>query len=92
MREVKRVTGFNLALLIGYSAFFGLGARFGGGNGLEIGMIYGIIFFAHFIINIAASSTQFNAGNKALGRAHLLSAGVILLIGFSTCGSFDLRL
>ena len=83
MREFKIIGGINLLILIIYTVFLKISDN--PHDSLAIGIYSAMLIAIHVIVNIIASLVYFGNKNKALGKAYLLSAALILLVGFSTC-------
>ncbi len=83
MEATIKIGGINLLVIIIYTVIFQA-------NFLNTFELYVLVIITHYIINLFASITYFSRHNNKLGRAYLLSSGLVLLIGFSTCfGKFN---
>ena len=89
MKNIVPIVGINLLVLLGYSLLIHFYAD-GNERGLNI-MIYSAELVAlHVFVNLFFGIANFKT-NKPLGKAWLLSSGIVLLVGFSTClGSANL--
>jgi hypothetical protein len=77
-----KIIGVNLLILLGYSMLLKLK-----GDDSVIGLLAALIFF-HFIINLTQAISKENIKNRP---AFLISAFLVLIIGFATCGQFFLQ-
>jgi hypothetical protein len=86
MKPLKKIAGINLAVLFTYSVLIHAFNR-GGGQGAATGILIMSAFAVGLHVLICLIVTLIEYGNKAkeLGRAWLLSSGIVLLVGFSTC-------
>ena len=84
MNGLKKIGGYNLLILLIYTLFVSVIAT---GNQRQMGfMIYMAMLIAvHVGINFIVSLIFFAQRNKIMGRNYLLSALLVLVIGFSTC-------
>jgi hypothetical protein len=85
MNKLGKVAGINLLILFCYMIFIYISNK--GTGEAELG----ILIFAAFCITIHVF-LNFGLGiyfvfrhDKALGRAFFLSAGIVLVVGFSSC-------
>lgn len=86
MNPLKRIAAINMAILLVYTLLSRLADNKGGqykGLGFMIFMMIGIA--VHVLVNIILCLFHFARKNKELGRAYLISAILVLLIGFSAC-------
>ena len=84
MRSLKKIAGINLVLILVYSALIRL--VYGAGNNTSLSrMIMSAYAIAlHILICLVLAGVYFNK-NKDMGKSWLLSAGIVLVIGFSVC-------
>lgn len=87
MKHLKKIVGINLVVLLVYSAIIRLVVAPGDNDGKSIGIliISAVVISFHVIVNLLIMIFYYLDKNKALGNAWLLSAGIVLLVGFSTC-------
>ena len=87
MNNIKIIAGINLIVLIVYSCLIRLIFKMDGTKdaGLGIAIISAFAVGLQFLICLCISIIQFSTSNKQGGRSWLLSAGLVLLIGFSVC-------
>ena len=86
MNLIKRLVGINLIIMLAYSILIRL-LNGHGGQGSSLGILIfsafavGIHVFICLVIGLACYAGK----NKEQGQAWLMSSGLVLLIGFSTC-------
>ena len=88
MKDIKKIAGINLAVLLAYSAIIRLingGGGTHGDEGLGILIMSAFTIAAHVLVNLVMVIVCFANQKKELGWSWLLSAGLVLLVGFSTC-------
>ena len=88
MKDIKKIAGINLAVLLAYSAIIRLingGGGTHGDEGLGILIMSAVAIALHVLVNLAMMVGCFATHEKELGWSWLLSAGLVLLVGFSTC-------
>lgn len=84
MPEIKKVAGYNLLILLIYSII--IRALFGNDHDdYGILLVSAFVIAIHTLANIIFCIVNYSTGKKVLGKAFLLSTGIVLLIGFSTC-------
>jgi hypothetical protein len=93
MNALKKIAGINLAILIAYTILSGLVGinEKGQYKGLGALMLMAVLIGLHVGVAIVVSLYYFVRRNREKGRAYLLSALLVLVIGFSACmglGSF----
>jgi hypothetical protein len=86
MNPLKRIVGINLAALLLYSILIRI-ISFGssGDKSMSILIMSAFAVGAHVFVCAIVTAFQFADKSKPLGRAWLLSTGLVLLVGFSTC-------
>ena len=89
MTYIKKIVGINLGILLLYTLFSNLAAR-GQGSGHSEAQLGVAIFMAfavglHVAVCLLAMIYMFVNKKRPEGRAWLLSAGLVLVIGFSAC-------
>lgn len=84
MSSTSKITGINLAILLFYSLFIRFNSR-GSEGALSILIFSAFAIAAHVFILLIICAILYAGGQKDKGRAFLLSSGLVLLIGFSSC-------
>ena len=86
MNPIGRIAGINLAVLLIYSILI-RAASSGQNPGKSMGILMLSAIAVAFHVLVCLFVTAIMHGNKAKGlaRAWLLSAGIVLLVGFSVC-------
>ncbi len=79
MNEIKKITGYNLLIMLCYCFLFALGKVF---------FLSFVIMVIHFITAVILSLVNFSQEEHPKGKAYLLTSGILLLIGSSTCYGF----
>ena len=85
MKSVSKVTGINLAILLVYSLIIRFSNGAGNDKGLGILIISAFVIAAHVLILLIMCAVFYAGRQKEQGRTFLLSSGLVLLIGFSSC-------
>lgn len=83
MKTIGKIAGINILLLLLFMVF--IIADSNGGDNSAFLFTYAFVIAALAAINGIAGVIQFIMGHNDLGKACLISAGLVLLIGFSTC-------
>jgi hypothetical protein len=86
MKSLKKIAGINLAVLFAYSILIRVVSS-GGAQGAAMGILIMSAFAVgiHVIICLLVTAVEYGNKSKEVGRAWLLSSGIVLLVGFSTC-------
>jgi hypothetical protein len=86
MKPLKKIAGINLAVLFAYSVLIRVLSG-GGGQGAAMGILLfsAVVVGLHVLICLIVTAATYADKSKELGRAWLLSSGIVLLVGFSTC-------
>jgi hypothetical protein len=79
MKDFGKIVGYNLLAILIYSALIRLIV---GGDSMGIAILSAFVVGAHFLITIIVGIAK---SGKSNGRAWLLAALVVALVGFSTC-------
>ena len=82
MRSLKKIAGINLVLILVYSALIRLANGTADKASLGIMIMSAYAIALHVLICVIVSALH---KNKAIGKSWLLSAGIVLVIGFSVC-------
>jgi len=85
MKSLGRIAGINILVILAYSAIILLMVGRGSEAGMGIALMSAVAVGAHVLICLVAAAMKFSDKKKELGRAWLLGAGIVLLVGFSTC-------
>jgi hypothetical protein len=86
MKPLTKIAGINLAVMFAYSAIIRWQSMGEGNNAsLSIMIFSAFAVGLHVLICAVVSGSLYGEKNKALRKAWLLSMGIVLLIGFSTC-------
>jgi threonine/homoserine/homoserine lactone efflux protein len=86
MKPLKKIAGINLAVLFAYSILIRVVSS-GDEHGASMAILITSAFAVgiHVLICLVVTAIEFGNKDKGLGRAWLLSSGIVLLVGFSTC-------
>ena len=86
MKPLKKIAGINLMILFAYSALIRV-LNSGVGQGAAMGILIMSAFAVgiHVLICLIVTAIEYGNKTKEFGRAWLLSSGIVLLVGFSTC-------
>lgn len=84
MKSVSKITGVNLAIMLIYSLLIRLNST-GNDKALGILIFSAFVITVHVLILLIICAVFYAGGQKEQGRAFLLSSGLVLLIGFSSC-------
>jgi hypothetical protein len=82
MNPLKKVAGYNLLAVLVYSTVIHFAIN---GDSLSVLLFSAVAVGIQVVICIVISLGFFASQNREWGRAWLLGAGIVLLIGFSTC-------
>ena len=87
MKPLKKIAGINLLVLLAYSIIIRVLSSGGGAQGGAAGILIMSAFAVgiHVIICLLVTGIEYANRSKETGRAWLLSSGIVLLVGFSTC-------
>lgn len=87
MKEVKKITSVNLIILLIYSIIIRLLLSTGHNDGKLVGVLAlsAVLIILHVFINLVVMIVYYAKKNNSMGKAWLLSAGILLLVGFSAC-------
>jgi hypothetical protein len=85
MTSLKKIAGINLVILLLYSILIRVFS--GGGREASLGIMImsAFVIGLHVLICLIITAATYGNKNKELGKAWLLSTGIVLLVGFSTC-------
>ena len=82
MKSLKKIAGINLVLILVYSALIRLVIGTGNNQALGLMILSAFAIALHVLICVIVSAVH---KDKDMGKAWLLSAGIVLVIGFSVC-------
>ena len=85
MNNIKKIVGINMIILVIYTILVNIANRGGSEAGLGIALGLASLIFFQVITNVIMCLICFGDKKSELGKAYLLSAGMVLLIGFSSC-------
>jgi uncharacterized membrane protein YozB (DUF420 family) len=86
MNSIKKVVGINLLILLAYTLLCNLVSNSNGNErGMEVAILMMVAVVIHVGILLLAMLIFFIRKNNAEGRTFLLSALIVLVIGFSAC-------
>ena len=85
MKPLKKIAGINLAVLFAYSVLIRVLNRGDSQAGMGILVMSAFAVGVHVLVCLIAAAAEYAKKTKELGRAWLLSSGIVLLVGFSTC-------
>lgn len=87
MKYLNKIAGYNLLAILVYSILIRVIA--GGGNyqhdGLDVVGLSAVAVCVHVLLCLLLSLYTYTRVDDALGKAWLLSSGIVLLVGFSAC-------
>lgn len=82
MKAIKTSAGINLLILLMYTLVISL---YSGDNALVILFALLVLVGIHVAVNVVLAIVFFVRGEKPRGKAFLLSALIVLVVGFSSC-------
>ena len=87
MNLLKKIAGFNLLAILVYSIIIRLLNYGPKHNDASLGILILSAFAVglHVLICALISFFEFSSKRREKGRAWILSAGIVLLVGFSVC-------
>lgn len=85
MNSLKTIAGINLVIILVYSALIRLASGTGNGAGMSIVILSAYAVGIHVMTCFLIAAAGYLDKKKEMGRAWLLSAGIVLVIGFSVC-------
>jgi uncharacterized BrkB/YihY/UPF0761 family membrane protein len=85
MTYIKKIAGINLGILLLYTLFAGFGSRGQSHAQLGVLMLMAFAVSVHVAVCLLAMIYMFVNKKRDEGRAWLLTAGLVLVIGFSAC-------
>jgi hypothetical protein len=83
MEEIKKVAGINLAILLGYMLLINV-ANTGPERGLGVAIFSAMLIVVQVGLNVLVAIIHF-VQKKRSAKSYLLSALLVLIIGFSAC-------
>ena len=89
MKPLKKIAGINLLVLLVYSLFIRMlsisEGRGSNDNALGIMLVSAFLVGIHVFICIVVTIAEYARHKPELARAWILSALIVLLVGFSAC-------
>ncbi|HET6256615.1 MAG TPA: hypothetical protein VFE32_21250 [Puia sp.] len=88
MKEFMKIAGFNLLVLLGYSLairFLFMFSAKANDRSTGIALLSAFAVGVHVLEALVTMAGKFGTGDKAVARAWLGAAGVVLVVGFSVC-------
>ncbi len=83
MEQIKKIAGINLAILLGYMLLVNV-TNTGPERGLEVAIFSAMLIVAQVGLNVLVAIIFF-VQKKSSAKSYLLSALIVLVIGFSAC-------
>jgi len=81
MKPLTKIAGYNILVILLYSILVRLAHP---GDSLSITIVSGTTICLHVLACLLVAAGSWSS-NRERGRAWLLSAGIVLLVGFSAC-------
>jgi len=93
MKPINKIAGINLAVLLIYSLLIRLANRGNANDGaLGIMIMSAFVIGFHVVICLIVAAVTYGGKHGESAKAWLLSSGIVLLVGFSTClGNANLK-
>lgn len=87
MKYLKKVAGYNLLAILVYSILIRAVSGGGGPDDKNLGILLfsAIAVGIHVLVCLVMSGLIHSGEDNALGKAWLLSAGIVLVVGCSAC-------
>ena len=85
MKSLKKIAGINLLILLIYSVVIRFAVGRSGDGSLGIMIFSAIAVGLHVVFCLLIAVAMYVEKSRGLGKAWLLSSGLVLLIGFSVC-------
>lgn len=87
MNNAGKISGYNMVAIVVYSIIIRIIAGNDGHNNSSLGIagLSAVAVSLHVLLCLALSLYNYTSVDKALGKAWLLSAGIVLLVGYSVC-------
>jgi hypothetical protein len=85
MNSLKTVAGINLVIILVYSALIRLSTGTGNNPGLGIAIMSAYAIVLHVLVCLVVAGAAYLNKSKDMSKSWLLSAGIVLVIGFSVC-------
>jgi hypothetical protein len=85
MNKLGKVPGINLLILLFYMVWIYCVNKGTSEAALGILLLSAFAITAHVILNLVIAFVYFVKRDKEKGKAFLLSAGIVLVVGFSSC-------
>jgi len=85
MKSLGRIALVNILVILAYSAIIRLMAGRGSEAGIGIAMLSAFAVGIHVVLCMIVAAVYYSGNKNNLGKAWILGAGIVLLVGFSTC-------
>ncbi len=85
MKSLGRIALVNILVILAYSAIIRLMAGRGSEAGIGIAMLSAFAVGIHVVLCMIVAAVYYSGNENNLGKAWILGAGIVLLVGFSTC-------
>ncbi len=88
MEKAKKIITVNLFILVGLMSLFffpSLSTKGGSHNNLGFAIGAMIVIAVQAFVNLMAAGFYWYKNKKELGKSHLLSMFIVLIVGFSAC-------
>ncbi len=84
MSKIAKIGGINLFILIAYTLYIHFNAL-GTEKAMDQMASMAFVVSIHVFLNFIISIVNFARNKEKLGQAYLVSAGIVLIVGFSAC-------
>ncbi len=84
MNDTKKIAGINLLIMLVYNIVIHF-ANSGTEKGLGILILCAVLVGIQVITNLILCAIASGMKNSSRSKAYLISSGIVLLIGFSSC-------
>lgn len=85
MKSIRKIAGINLVIIIIYSCLIRVISSRGDNMSMSIVVFSAMAVGFHVIFCLIVTGVAYAGRDSELGRAWLLSAGIVLLVGYSVC-------
>jgi hypothetical protein len=87
MKYLNKIAGYNLLAILVYSILIRAVSGGGSHNDQNLGILLfsAIAVGIHVLACLLMAAFTYSGEDKQLGKAWLLSAGIVLVVGFSAC-------
>jgi hypothetical protein len=84
MSDIKKIVGINLFIMLMYMLLINI-TSLGQERTLAVLVLSALAVGIHVFISVLLSVIYFSKKDNSKGKSFLLSAGIVLVIGFSSC-------